>query len=416
MSARPSFSAITFAARANDAGSRADEHDVRARRTAGASRVASLWTAIERTRRELEWHARHAGEIGERFVAIIRPREAGLTSALCRVTERLVDHHEHTALGGDERTLLGLWINENLQSLATHPFAPRERVAALAHRWRRHLAAGEHPLDVPLATLYARQAGAEPRGTSATAHATGAPGCGDRAAAGTARGDGANAAADDHDGHRRGFAADDGDAEGGAGGAANAADGTANGAANGAARRSAAPTGVERDLRRLLERLFRRLARALHPDREQNEGRKREKDALMSECLRARDERDVETLLTLYATHVGEPPEALEEAGGGTLERLLQEQLDGLRRRLREIGHGNALQTMIVERYGADDPAVSERRFAAHARAIDDETARFAAMERLVTSVAGLREALGQRRERELDRLSIDELTGCAGD
>ena len=339
----------------------------------GVSRAARLWEAIRCTRDELDVRRRRAEEIGERFVATIRPREQGLTRTVCRVTERLVEHHERSSLDGAERTLLGLWINENLQSLSAHPFAPRVETDALSLRWRGHLHACSHPLDVPLASLYARRAGA------ASPFPADAPA------------------------PRR---------SGGEAGGGDDADARAAGTPDDA---SATPDTPERDVQRLIARLFRRLARVLHPDRERDEGRKRDKHRLMSECLRAREAHDIDTLLSLYTAHVGALPDELVD-GSASLERLLREQLDALRRSLRELCFGDALQTMIVERYGADDPLERERRFTEHARAIDDETVRFEGLERLIANAAGLREALAERRELELDRLSIDELTGQSRD
>lgn len=359
----------------------------------GDVRVARLSEAIRRTRAELDACERRCGEIGERFVSTIRPREEHFTRAVCRVTERLVTHHEDTLLAGDERTLLGLWINENLQSLAGHPFAPRGETDTLARRWRRHLGMAEHPLDVPLASLYARQAGA-PRSTPSTA--------------GEAVGEGDPT----REGHTRGEPGGDRQP----GDRASAANGT-NRAGNRPADEGvdAEPDGAERELRRLLARLFRRLARVLHPDREPDEARKRDKHRLMSDCLRARDERDIDTLLSLYTEHVGGLPMGLADADAASLERLLRVQLDTLQRRLRQRHFGDALQRMIVERYGGDR-VESDRRFADHARALDGETRRFEGLERLVEGVEGLRQALAERRELELDRLSIDELTGTTRD
>ena len=248
----------------------------------GVSRAARLWEAIRCTRDELDVRRRRAEEIGERFVATIRPREQGLTRTVCRVTERLVEHHERSSLDGAERTLLGLWINENLQSLSAHPFAPARRdrraVAALARPPARVLApAGTCPWRA------CTRAGREPPRPSRRTHPPrGAP-------------------------------------EGEAGGGDDA-DARAAGTPDDA---SATPDTPERDVQRLIARLFRRLARVLHPDRERDEGRKRDKHRLMSECLRAREAHDIDTLLSLYTAHVGALPDELVD-GSASLERLLR--------------------------------------------------------------------------------------------
>lgn len=370
-------------------------------RSPDASRVARLWEAIRRTRDELEARERHERWIGSRFEALIRPRERLFTSAVCRTTERLVAHHESTRLDIDERTLLGLWINENLQSLATHPFAPRASADALARRWSRHLGTVSHPLDVPLASLYARQGGPAPGATRDGGHGdTGE----DDAREDTVAENGADATS--------GFASGDADAPGprervspGARGHRPDDDGFERATAEADAAAREAPD-------RIVARLFRRLARVLHPDREPDESRRLVKHALMSECLRARDEGDIDTLLSLHAEHVGELPDDVAGDDPAELAALLRRQLETLRHRLRRRLESRDLGAMIVARYAAPDRHESERRFAAHAGALDGEIERFEDLERRVGDVDGLREALRARRALELDRLAIDALTG----
>lgn len=294
-----------------------------------------------------------------------------------------MSHHEHTALDVSGRTLLGLWIDENLRSLVSHPFAPRAETEALTRRWRGHLDRAVHPLDAALANLHAGAAGGLAEGPARHEDGAADP---DRAAA-----------ADRAGGDERG---------GGRGGHEQCREERASGTSD------AATGTIERDMHALSARLFRRLARALHPDREQDETLKREKHRLMSDCLRARDERDIDTLLSLYVAHVGELPDALADGGTDALERLLLAQLHDLQRRLRHARGGDPLRTMIVDRYAVDDPHESERRFDEHAGALDDETARAESMIRRVAEPDGLQAALGERREKELDRLWIDEMTG----
>ena len=354
-------------------------------RAHGASPTATLWEAIRRTREALERRQARVAALTDRFAATIRPREEAFTASVCRLTDSLVRHHEGTALEDAERTLLGLWIDENLRSLASHPFAPRERTEAVTRRWRGHLGRAVHPLDIALASLDTDPAGA------------------DRA---TDRHEGLADATRRAQARRSGWRTRGPSARPAGGGGAR------RGGKRAAGGEATAET-IDRDMRALSARLFRRLARALHPDREQDEARKRDKHRLMSDCLRARDERDIDTLLSLYVEHVGELPEALADGGADALEGLLRDQLHQLQRRLRRARGGDALQAMILDRYAVDDPAESERRFGEHARALDAETARAEATARRVTAPVGLREALAERRERELDRLWIDEMTGA---
>ena len=348
-------------------------------RPRSVSRASTLWEAIRRTREALELRRARVARLTERFTSTIRPREETFTRTVCRLTERLVSHHEHTALDGPGRTLLGLWIDENLRSLASHPFAPRAETEALTRRWRGHLDRAVHPLDAALANLHASAGGVPAeRPVRHDADATDS----DRAAAADrAQGDGRDERRKSGEERMKGTG-------------------------------DASAETIERDMRALSARLFRRLARALHPDREQDETLKREKHRLMSDCLRARDERDIDTLLSLYVAHVGELPEALADGGTDALERLLRAQLHDLQRRLRHARGSDPLQAMIVDRYAVDDPRESERRFGEHAGALDEETARAESTIRRVAEPDGLQAALGERREKALDRLWIDEMTG----
>ena len=382
---------------------------------ADAPRVGPLWEAIRRTRLELEARERRDAWIGARFEALIRPRERAFTTAVCRLTERLVSHHERTALGGDERSLLGLWINENLQGLATHPFAPRDAADALARRWRGHLGAGAHPLDGPLANLHARagrdDAGDHDRDRDADADDGVGRGGGERTARPGARAERGRAPRRRPDRRRDGGERNADRARGG--GRDDRRDGERDDPRDdGGPRASDAADG--RDPGRLVARLFRRLARVLHPDREPDEARRRDKHALMSDCLRARAERDIDTLLSLYVEHVGALPRDVVDDDPAELVALLRRQLAALQGRLRRQVAGDGLEAMIVARYAADVRAESERRFAAHADALDTETARVDALARDVADADGLRAALATRRALELDRLAIDELTGVA--
>ena len=375
-------------------------------RPRSVSCASTLWEAIRRTREALELRQARVARLAERFTSTIRPREETFTRTVCRLTEHLVSHHERTVLDVPGRTLLGLWIDENLRSLASHPFAPHAETEALTRRWRGHLDRAVHPLDAALANLHA-SAGGVPTGSPAR-HDADATDFDRAAAADRADGDDRS---DGSAGHRSAEAAarpraGTRDRDEGRGERKESGEERTKGTSD------AAAETIERDMRALSARLFRRLARALHPDREQDETLKREKHRLMSDCLRARDERDIDTLLSLYVAHVGELPDALATGGADALERLLRAQLHDLQRRLRDARGGDPLQAMIVDRYAVDDPRESERRFGEHAGALDDETARAESTIRRIAEPDGLQAALGERREKELDRLWIDEMTG----
>ena len=71
----------------------------------------------------------------------------------------------------------------------------------------------------------------------------------------------------------------------------------------------------------VFKRLFRQTAAALHPDREKDEDRRKEKHVLMSHLLKASKERDLISIVKLHERHAsatstlsGDDEQALEES------------------------------------------------------------------------------------------------------
>ena len=411
--------------------------DARRDAPVGEPRWTALWRELARARGRLAEHERRAGAVETLFRTSIEPRERLLTLGVARVTDRLVDHYERTPLERADRSVLGLWVNENLESLAGHPYAPVLPVDALVTRWRALLdAAGDAPPDpsdpasagyrtMPvkldgaareaverdaisryLGTLFERGANVRARDEE-VGDRVGPAGSGAGSGAGRGpEGDAGSAGA--RDASARGRARDEESPPPGADGSRSPG-----GRAPGAAAAldgldTAAPDGA----RELLERLFRRLARALHPDREPDEERRAIKHVLMSTALAARRAKDLDTLLSLHAEHVGGLPDALDGADADALVGALERQLEGMRRAL-ERARGGDPRAELLARYDGADDAARARRVARHAERLDAETAR---LERLVAGLAGadgLEDALDDRRELERDRLAVDELTGC---
>lgn len=100
-----------------------------------ASRHLNLWEAIRRTRDELaQWQAR-VDQVNTLFHHSIVPREHRLTDAYCDLSDALMSQFAITTLSPADRSLIGLWITENLQSLATHPFVTESYRSSLLTQW-----------------------------------------------------------------------------------------------------------------------------------------------------------------------------------------------------------------------------------------------------------------------------------------
>ncbi len=329
----------------------------------------------------------------------ILPREKQLTGTCTELTERLINTYAEYGLGRAEQALLNLWIAENLRSLASHPFAPEDLRDSLNRRWQQ-LQAEESGQDAPAArrgTLldelfdddleeedeifdFGWHAGRNgPSETPDESEAVGEP----------PPTPSSDAADDTATGTRSDDAVDDD-------------------------RLGADPVvSIEQLEQRLsVDRLFRQLARTLHPDLEQDEARKAQKHELMSECLRARKNKDINTLLTLYCEHVGDLPEELSGHEHEELIQALEQQLRQLQAELRQLRFGNGLQTQIVERYSDVNEESTRLRVQRHADSLDQEIDIM--RERLVQvdSTEGLLAELAHRREVEQNRMAIDSMTG----
>ena len=150
----------------------------------------------------------------------------------------------------------------------------------------------------------------------------------------------------------------------------------------------------------------------LHPDREQDESLRAEKHELMSQCLKARQEKDINALLSLYCEHVGELPDDLNNDSHSELISALETQLKELQAELRHKRFGDPLQSMIVERYSSSDTSESERRIQSHAHSLDAETSQTRELVEQLEEHDGLLDALDERRSVEQDRMAINEMTG----
>jgi len=102
-------------------------------------RYLRLWEAIQKTRRELnDWQSR-VDRVMSQFNVQIRPREVKLTQEVQSGTGILIDHAYRTLLDQSQAALLHLWIVDNLESLAHHPFADKSTTNALQKRWHQYV-------------------------------------------------------------------------------------------------------------------------------------------------------------------------------------------------------------------------------------------------------------------------------------
>lgn len=368
-----------------------------------SARHQRLWDAIRSTRDEIDkWQAK-AEYVQTLFRQTILPREQRITNGVQQLTGSLIVLFEEPKRTQAERSLIGLWIIENLNSLSSHPFASKAQWETLSLDFSETLVSDD-PIDIQLLRLLRA-------GATATEHALDAS---------EARDDVSDISDEDlifdFGWHKK--------------------------ETTSASTQHAEPTRedeikkTDSDHDRLskeeepepkealdekissledklsIDRLFRQLAKVLHPDREQDEARRAEKHQLMSQCLEARQNKDIDRLLELYCEHVGELPEGITDDSHEELITALELQLKQLQLELRQQRFGDALQTQIVERYADSDNSRTQHRIAQHAKELDRVIRENERTIKHLKTDEGFQRALEERRAIELDRMSIDEMTG----
>jgi len=87
------------------------------------NRQVRLWDAIRSTRKHIKDWKTQSDHVQSLFNRWILPRERQITDSTCELSEALIDELSTSDHSQAERSLLGLWIIQNLESLCGHPFA-----------------------------------------------------------------------------------------------------------------------------------------------------------------------------------------------------------------------------------------------------------------------------------------------------
>lgn len=356
-----------------------------------------LWAAIRKTREELDQWNRQAQQVDSLFSQYIAPRELKLTQAVGDVTAQLITQFAEGNLDIPDQSLLGLWITDNLNSLQDHPFSDKHQSKLLSTRWLELLNT-DGPVENQLARLARKNATNTDRQNEQS----------DEMAQANCQASTDSDFNDDQcDSIQYKSKQTKHDAQQNSDDIQNDSD----------KKEKTSELPIEDKVKTLeeklsVERLFRQLAKVLHPDREQDEAIKAAKHVLMSQCLKARKEKDIHALLTLYCEHVGELPDDLNNNSHSELINALEIQLKQLQHELREKRFGDPLRTMIIERYSSSTSADCEQRIKNHAKSLDDEITTATNLVHQLNEHDGLLDALDERRSLEQDRMAINEMTG----
>jgi len=120
----------------------------------------------------------------------------------------------------------------------------------------------------------------------------------------------------------------------------------------------------------VFKRLFRQTAAALHPDRESDAARQREKHELMSELLKARKEFDLMTMLRLHEEYANADSE-LGVDDQNELEQVLHEYIAQQQQRQQEIIHQTPFHYLAYRDFYSKNAATVTRKINAHIKTID---------------------------------------------
>lgn len=108
-------------------------------------------------------------------------------------------------------------------------------------------------------------------------------------------------------------------------------------------------TGVRLMNSEWVRSLFRRTAQVLHPDREPDPLRRRDKEQAMQVLLEARQRDDILTMLQLFSEHCGEDNLSLAEAEMEAACQLMEQRIEALQMEAFSLRHQHPLGQEIVE-------------------------------------------------------------------
>lgn len=270
-------------------------------------RVQTMQKQNERLKRDVEGFA-------ERVIPLLEPVEERFAQVQYDLAELLLSFAAKKSLAQWQREELFSWIDQLLSKLAGHPFAGELDVAGLVEQLDRHV--GDYLL------VKAKRAGLIDDEL----------GEGDEQEAEDALNDMFTEFLE-HEGID--FGEDEGFSDDSLGGESEQ---------------------QEASLSLLLKsssinKMFRQIASAVHPDREKDATLRLQRNQLMAELARARDDKDITKIFAMYAEHVGASP---LEFIGEDIEKvitLLKRQVERLRSEKQEILYANPFYGSIYEAF-----------------------------------------------------------------
>ena len=155
----------------------------------------------------------------------------------------------------------------------------------------------------------------------------------------------------------------------------------------------------EAELARLIKgtsinKLFRKIARAMHPDLEQDENKKREKHDQMARLLEAREQKDVAYILQLYTQTFGQLPNNFPQTDFAKLTKIINIKIEHAKQHKDDIIHNNPFHSAFHEWFSAptkQKEALNIKHFIHEAK---EERQAYMELTKKITSIASLRNYL----------------------
>jgi len=378
------------------------------RAKASTPRYVLLWEKIQQLEAKLLNQESMHKTIIRQFSKRVRPLEENVTVELIGLTKDIMRIF-HDSEDNASRSLLGFWVLDNFKTLAAHPFANETEVQELYDHWRLPIQGTDDMVEAQLSLLMASrddlpgQEKIRSNYPDADMFATKPAATKSKASASfedeesySANNEYLNAEEDEDVMQDTSFKKE-----------------TISGSSGAHSKNKPTRRRSKEDFDTLfdIDKLFRRIAKTVHPDREQDEEKKAQKHAIMSDCLEARDNNDIAGLLLLYAKHVGELPKTWSDESSGELVRALENQLHDLENRASRLHTHDPLLQLILDRYLGHDTNDVERRISAHEENLTEKLKGIQQQRMNLKTEEGFIDALAERRDIELDRLTLSNLT-----
>lgn len=373
-----------------------------------------LWENIQSLQVKLRSQEASNQCILRQFSNEIRPLEEAVTQELTGLTKFLIKgfHGEDSVAN---RSLLGFWVIENFATLSAHPFSNSIEIGQLYDEWRLPIQGTEDMVEAQLSLLMAGRSDLPGQSTlrsnypdadmfAARSPTASAPLNSKAKSAEPTSDESLNQSGSNlHSGKadKQSFQQKNNKIK-----SKKTPDAKIN---SGDSERKTSSNNFEELFN--IDKLFRRIARVVHPDRELDETKKAEKHAIMSDCLQARENDDIAQLLTLYANHVGDLPGTWSDESTGELVSALEEQLGVLETRCAALHCQDPVLQMILDRYAGYDTDDIDRQIQTHRDNLSLKIKRLKLQRTSLNTKQGWTDGLEERRDIELDKLVVAELT-----